>query len=269
MQTVCIFTHAHAHKHAHTHAKTHMETCVTVPHRHSHAYHVWDWRHSRWVCVCVCGEAKRGCLRLQQFQGLCDCVWYLNTQTHTCTPSWRRAQLHCIYSDTCKNTKQHTHGKIQQTHIKVYLSTHTYTHTNKYICAHERSNYTHTHKKETPTPCGCDPMTLLSHTVPICHREAQREGTGWGERLSWGRGRLDFGGGEAGLWGNEMRVCWSTGETWNREREKERNSLHGKFSVHFCTDVLFEAPRSSSGFDPSLFFVCVCVEPRHPSFFLV
>lgn len=42
------------------------------------------------------------------------------------------------------------------------------------------------------------------------------------------------------------------------QEKPERNSLHGKFSVYFCTDVLFEAPRSFSGFDPSLFFVCVC-----------
>lgn len=41
------------------------------------------------------------------------------------------------------------------------------------------------------------------------------------------------------------------------QEKPERNSLHGKFSVYFCTDVLFEAPRSFSGFDPSLFFVCV------------
>lgn len=40
------------------------------------------------------------------------------------------------------------------------------------------------------SPCGCELMTFLSHTAPICHRQAQREG---GEGKGGGRRRASIG----------------------------------------------------------------------------
>ena len=91
----------------------------------------------------------------------------------------------------------------------------------------KRSNYTHA-QRETPTPCGCDPMTLLSHTVPICHREAQREGMRVGMRGVLREEEVRFrGGGVAPEW-------WGTGAASNgtegRKKERKKECV---FTVHF------------------------------------
>lgn len=126
------------------------------------------------------------------------------------------------------NKRTHEKHVYLYTKCKYSANSKTTAQINVSVC--KRSNYTLQHtsrQKETPTPCGCDPMTLLSHTVPICHREAQREATEQRERL-------DFQGlihewiktGEEGL--------ERTAATWEKTERKKRTCLHGKFFTYRC-----------------------------------
>lgn len=135
-------------------------------------------------------------------------------------------------------------------------SDHVQKHTQIHACTQKVNLHTNTHthtQNQSPTPCGCDPMTLLSHIVPICHREAQREGCGGHLK---GRGRLDLGAKCSQWWGSAGGVlgeCWVVG--WVQQ---PRNGAEGDkecaFTLHFwvspfaqmCRDVsaVFSRPRS-------------------------
>lgn len=78
-------------------------------------------------------------------------------------------------------------------------------------------------------------MTLLSRTVPICHREPQREGTGGGGVFKGWRGFQLGIVGEGSAW-----VLLGGGGGWGgaavqfrAEGRKERMCLHGEFCPHF------------------------------------
>lgn len=125
------------------------------------------------------------------------------------------------------------------------------------MCVHRRSNYTHTHtQKQSPAPCGCDPMTLLSHTVPICHREAQREVWRDERGATWIGGRLDLGAKCSQCWG-----CVWGGGVGAAAQDGTEGDKECAFMVHFglafaqmCREVsaVFSRPRWPTPPHPAL-----------------
>lgn len=114
--SLCLFCPCacvHVHTQSHTYMLRHLWKHAWLSVWHSHAHHVWDWRHSRGVCVCVsacvCGEAKRGFLRLQTNSGftnyslVCGCNPsnpLSLTHTHTHIYRWQLdTQQQPQYSD--------------------------------------------------------------------------------------------------------------------------------------------------------------------------